>query len=228
MAGERRRSQTGRRPGRGHLTIVAKLPGPPPHLPKLRAGDVNIVKAGAELWRIYFAGGAYPDSWNQFRFYGPRATARFDHHVSPAHVQRRGIMYAGLDGPTCFAEAFQSTRRIHRTRRSPWLTSFTISRDLKLLDLRGSWPTRAGASQAINSGPRSRAREWAARIYGDYSSIQGLIYPSSMYGGRDALALFERGSPSIPSHPQFHAPLTHPGLKPLIANVAISMGYGVI
>jgi len=45
---------------------------------------------------------------------------------------------------------------------------------------------------ALNSGPRPRARRWSAAIYDTYPHIGGLWYPSSMYGGTPAVALYER------------------------------------
>jgi len=84
----------------------------------------------------------------------------------------------------------------------------STSRDVGLLDLTGPWPTRAGASQALSSGPRSRAREWSRRIYEDYPMIEGLYYPSSMHGARyAAVALYERAESSLPPRPSFHRAL---------------------
>jgi hypothetical protein len=105
---------------------------------------------------------------------------RFDHHSIPARLQDRAILYGGLRVYTCFAEAFQDTRTIERSRNSPWLAGFELARNVPLLDLTGTWPTKAGASMAINSGRRDRARGWSQRVYEDYPTIEGLYYPSSM------------------------------------------------
>jgi hypothetical protein len=78
--------------------------------------------------------------------------SRFDHHLPPSAVQDRGILYAAITGMTPFAEVFQETRVIDRRRNAPWLVAFDLARPLELLDLTDSWPTRAGASMAINSG----------------------------------------------------------------------------
>ena len=96
-------------------------------------------------------------TWQEFRDYGP-TSARFDHHLEPARVQDRAILYASTQAPTCNVEVFQETRLIDRTRNEPWLVDFEVEREVSLLDLTSSWVTRAGASGAIDSGPRPRAR----------------------------------------------------------------------
>lgn len=106
---------------------------------------------------------------------------RFDQHDSPPRQQSRGILYAAELGPACVAEVFQDTRTIDRRRRAPWLVVFELARDLDLLELSSVWPTRMGASQTINSGPRPRARSWSQSIYAAFPDLDGLLYPSSMY-----------------------------------------------
>jgi hypothetical protein len=190
--------------------------------------DSSVLPTGTELWRIYLAGGDHPTSWKDFRRFGPLGTARFDHHEPPPHLQDRGILYAAEQGPASFAECFQATRTINRTRRDPWLVCFALGRAVMLLDLGGAWPTRAGASQAINSGPRPRAREWSRSIYDHDLRVDGLRYPSSMLGGAVAVALYDRAEDAIPNRPILHVPLTHPGLQRPIQRVASSLGYGVV
>jgi hypothetical protein len=207
---------------------VPKLPHPPPTLPTLRKAELIVLPDGAELWRIYFAGGDHPTSWRELRHFGPLGTARFDHHEPPPHVQDRGIFYAAGQAPATLAECFQATRTINRTRRDPWLVSFTLDRDVTLLDLGGAWPTRAGASQAINSGPRPRSREWSRSIYDQYAVVEGLRYPSSMLGGAVVVALYEGAQDAIADRPILHVPLTHPGLQPPIQRVASLLGYNVV
>ena len=48
------------------------------------------------------------------------------------------------------------TRVIDRTAHDPWLVAFELLQPLNLLDLTGVWPTRAGASMALNTGPGPR------------------------------------------------------------------------
>lgn len=188
---------------------------------------MNALPRGAVLWRIYYRGGSYPTAWNRFRQWGPLPTARFDHHESPARRQTRGILYGASRVYTCFAEVFQETRTIERSRKRPWLVGFELTHNVSLLDLTGAWPTKAGASMAINSGRRDRARAWSRRVYGDYQAIEGLYYASSMDGNRPAVALYERAHGALPVRPLFHRSLADPGLNGAVARAALLFNYGV-
>jgi len=180
-----------------------------------------------ELWRIYCRGGKYPTAWNAFRTYGPN-NARFDHHDPPPQVQLRGIFYAAEQVLTCFAEVFQDERTIDRSRQEPWLVGFRTRTPLTLLDLRGIWPTRAGASQEINTGDRAQARQWSRAFYEAYPNIQGIYYPSKMHGGAMSIALFERARLACPSRPQLDLPLVAAVLDRRIENAAADLRYEVV
>lgn len=159
------------------------------------------------------------------RRYGPVASARFDHHLEPAGEQERGILYAAAAPATCLAEVFQARRLIDASAGQPWLASFLLTTELLLLDLTGLWPTQAGASMALASGPRPRARRWSQAIYDAFPDIQGLWYPSSMHGNQPAVALYERAQSALPNHPRFHRGLADPVVLPLLRRVAIAIGY---
>ena len=129
---------------------MPKFPNPP-SLETLAEIEPAIKRltAGTRVWRVYFRGGLHPGRWNQMRTFGP-TTARFDHHLPHAQgaptEQTRAIQYLALDGITPLAEVFQDTRVIDRAVRSPWLVAYELDADLELLDLTGTYPTRAGAS----------------------------------------------------------------------------------
>jgi hypothetical protein len=207
---------------------LPKFPEPPPAeaLAKVPP-EIRVVPAGEVLWRLYARGGRHPTFWNTFRAFGP-TSARFDHQVPPPRVQVRRVLYGALHGPTCIAEVFQDTRVIDRTARDPWLVGFELIQPLALLDLSGVWPTRAGASMALSTGTRSRARRWAQAIYEAYPNVQGLFYSSSMYANRPAVALWERGAAAVPPMPVFHRPLVDPALLPVLSRVAMDIGYGLV
>lgn len=209
---------------------MAKLPeAPPPAELVARTGPaVKSLPAGSLIWRVYFRGGPHPASWNQFRSYGPVPSGRFDHHDPPPHHQERAILYAAIHGPTCLAEVFQESRVIDRHHNDPWLAAFATERALDLLDLSGTWPTRAGASMAINSGPRPRAQRWSRAIYDAYPEIDGIYYPSSMSGNQPAVALFERALGAIPKQPRLNRALAEPPLLIPITNAAAQFGYRVV
>ncbi len=189
--------------------------------------DLITLPPGTELWRIYARGGPHPVLWNAFRSFGP-TLSRFDHHFEPPRIQDRAVLYCATAGPTCLAEVYQDTRIIDRAAHDPWLVAFEIAEPLVLLDLGGSWPTRAGASQAIASGPRSRAQRWARVIHEAYPHIQGLQYPSSMHGGMPCLAVWERGMGAMPANPVFHRSLLDPALLTPLRNAAADLGYGLV
>jgi len=186
----------------------------------------HVVAAGTRLWHVYFRSGTHPRPWDDFRAYGPIATARFDHHQTPPHVQDRHIYYAGSSGPMCVLEVFQARRTINRRRNDPWLVGFALRRAVTLLDLTGTWTTRAGASMAINMGSRSRARRWSQVFYEAYPDIDGLWYASSMYGNAPAVALYERAEDAVQGGgPFLHLPLSSPGLAVPLYQLAVDMNY---
>src|SRR5438132_1588107 len=140
---------------------MPKLPLPPAEAELTQLGaETRVVPAGTTLARIYFAGGPYPTVWNGFRYVGP-LRGRFDPHLPPPRLQQRGVLYVADSLLTCLAEAFQAKRRIDIVTAQPMFAAFALARDVPLLDLIGLWPTRAGASTAIHSGPRPRAQAWA-------------------------------------------------------------------
>ncbi len=169
-------------------------------------------------------------AWNVFRHVGP-VNARWDHHLANAlgepQLQERGIYYAARDARTCLAEAFQHTRRIDRAYQAPWLVVFATLSPLRVLDLTGNFPTRMGASMAIHSGSRARARGWARDMYEAFTDIQGIQYASSMNGGAAAFALNERGleKPLFPPHPLLHRALADDVMLDPLKHAAQALGY---
>jgi len=204
---------------------MAKFPEPPRRLTIPAA--LRVLPAGTTVWRVYFVAGVHPTTWRDFRWFGP-VNSRFDHHDSPARVQSKGVLYGAMEPITCLAEVFQSTRAIDRSTHAPWLVAFTTARELQLLDLTGTWPTRAGASMAIHSGPRPKARRWSRAIYDAYPHVEGLWYASSMYAHRASLALYERGKAAIPTAPSFHRALSDPALLSRLSAAAMTLGYRVV
>jgi len=210
---------------------VAKFPVPP-GVAVLRgsAPQTPIVSADLKLARIYFAAGPHPTRWNQFRSFGPTDT-RWDHHLPNVHgvavEQDRSILYCAPDIDTCAAEVFQATRRIDRTRNAPWLVVFALREAVTLLDLRGKFATKMGASTAIHSGPRSRARAWARELYEAYPDIQGLYYGSSMNGHAPAVALNDRARQAMPEQPEFHRALNDDMLVETLQQIALRLSYGL-
>jgi hypothetical protein len=206
---------------------LSKFPYPPPPgtLAQIEP-ETRTLTAGTRVWRIYFRGGGHPQRWNRMRTFGP-TTARFDHQLPNAagepDEQTRAIQYLALDGITPLAEVFQDARVIDRAARSPWLVAYELAMDLDLLDLTGSYPTRAGASMLINCGARPRARAWSRAFYEAYPKIQGLYYASCMHDNSPSLALFERAAEAIPVRPSFHRALSDQTLRLTLRNAAVKL-----
>jgi len=207
---------------------MTKFPEPPSPSALASLGPaIHILPAGAKVWRIFCLGGAHPTSWNQFRAWGP-TDARFDHHLPPASLQPREILYGAIGekaGVTVVAEVFQETRELDRARKAPCLAAFETTADLALLDLAGPWPTRAGASTAIASGRRDRARRWSQAIYAAFPTVDGLLYGSSMNANQPCVALYERSLRAIPRSPAFNRMLTDPTLLTTLKNACADLNY---
>lgn len=210
---------------------MAKFPEPPA-MDELRAigPDVHVLPVQSRMWRIYSQAGAHPTTWDQFRAWGP-TDGRFDHHLPPPRLQAREILYAGV-GPrgalTAIAEVFQATRTVERVRRSPAITAFDTTRALTLLDLCGTWPTRAGASTAISSGARPRARRWSQVIASAWPDLDGLLYGSSMNASAPCVALYERARSAMPAHPVFNRQLADPAMTTLLMNACADLNYALV
>ena len=113
-------------------------------------------------------------------------------------------------------------------RHHPWLVCLELTCRVSLLDLTGPWPTRAGASMALSSGPRARARRWSQAIHAAYPDVEGLYYPSSMNANRPAAMLYERARDAMPDRPSFHRALADPALTPALARAARRFRYVVV
>ena len=209
---------------------MAKFPEPPlPTVLARLAPAIHILPAGTRVFRIFFLGGAHPTSWNEFRAWGP-TDARFDHHLPPPSLQGREILYGAIGprgGLTALAEVFQETRVVERTRKGPCLMAFDTTVDLQLLDLTGTWPTSAGASMAITSGPRARARRWSQAIHAAFPAVDGLLYGSSMNGNQPCVALYERAARAMPANPSYNRMLTDPTLLTTLKNACTDLHYAL-
>ena len=212
---------------------MAKLPRRP-DLDRLRAAEPSLttVASGQLLHRIYERGGDHPTRWSAFRHYGP--LSRFDHHSADEHgspsFQKRGILYAATDVATAVAEFFQrNRRRVNRTRRQPWLVSFPLAEDVRLLDLTGSFCLRAGASAKLVSGPFTHAQNWSRGFYDAYPQVHGLYYLSSLTN-RPTVVLYERAVEASPiaSEARFHRALADPLMHRVLTGIVNEIGYCLI
>ncbi len=209
---------------------MTKLPQTPPSVADLRDSDPEIrtLAEGSLLVRIYFRGGNHPSTSNEFRRFGP-VNARFDHHPEPTRLHpKHAIYYAAEQLTTCIAETFQDTRLVNVVRRRPAIVSFELARQIELLDLTGSWPTRAGASMNINSGPRAAARAWSRQFHLAFPDVDGIYYCSSMHANQPSIALYERARDALPTTPLDDRLLDDPLLLGDLKRSANELGYGLI
>jgi len=213
---------------------MAKLPRQP-DLDRLHALEPAVITlpAGTELHRVYLRGSSHPTRWNALRYFGP-TSGRVDHHQADdegrAQIQERGITYVAADILTCLADVFQGAlRTIGRTRRSPWLVSFPLAADVRLLDLTGTFALRAGDSMKLMSGSVLYAQNWARGFYDVYTDIHGLYYPCSTTN-RPAVALNERVDALVvfPRTPTFRRALSDPLLLTPLRNAARELNYGLV
>jgi RES domain len=189
--------------------------------------DEKVIPAGMTFFRVYFRGSPHPVTWRTFRMFGP-TDARFDHHLRPQRVQERGILYLAIHPRTSLAEVFQRRRTINTRRMQPWLVGFETAEELRLLDLTGLWPTRAGASMSLSTGSHARTRPWSRAAYEAYPDLHGLWYDSSMDGMRGCAALFERAAHTVPPAPGFHRALADVSLRALLEHWATQLNYRLI
>lgn len=213
---------------------MAKLPHPPPfELLRDRIGireqDWRLYPPSTTLWRVHRTAGPHLVAWNELRHFGPVATCRFDPHEPPPGPDKAdGVSYLAVTAQTALAEAFQTRRMIDRHAGAPQLVGLQLTRAVRLLDMAGSWPTRAGASQAINSGRRDVARAWARTIRSAFPTLDGLWHPSCMDGGSGCLTLWTPAADAFPTRPILSRPLSDPSLANRLAAAADRLGYRLL
>jgi RES domain-containing protein len=211
---------------------VAKFPQPPDAATLVQrapigAGDVVSIGPGDLLWRVHRTAGAHVYAWNQLRVFGP-ANARFDPQPLPrAEHPGNGVLYVATSAVAALAEAFQLRRAIDRYTDRPYLVGLRLARPVRLLDLGALWPTRAGASQALNTGARPRARAWARVIRQAFPDLEGVIWPSSMAGGSRCIALWQPAVDALPAEPDVSIALDSPALLGALKRAADQLGYQV-
>ena len=169
--------------------------------------------------------------WNSFRCYGP--LFRFDHHLVDDYgdpcLQERGIFYAATDVPTTVAEFFHhNRRRVNCTRNQPWLVSFTLAAEVRLLNLTNMFCLRVGASRKLVSGPWLHAQNWSRGFYEAYPEIHGLYYLSSLTN-QPTIALCERANTSMfAGNTRLHRTLADPLMHKALTVIVDEIGYGLV
>lgn len=196
-----------------------------------RAEDVVAVHRATRLVRIFTAGGTHPQRWGSFRYTGPMPHVRFDPHPPtaggvPADSPSDGVLYLGLSVRAAVTEMYQATSTVDRRARRPHLVVFRPKRTLRLLDLAGLWPTRAGASQEISRGQADLTQAWARTIRAAYPELDGLWYRSSMDAGDPVVCLWDPpASSAIPDAPDVLLALDDPTLDEPLSRMCQELDF---
>lgn len=160
-----------------------------------------------------------------FRHFGP--LNRFDHHRIPpgggyGHDPERAIYYAGLTLSCCLVEYFGDKGVIEIKDEQVCLVHLT--RDLKLLDLRGPGAMRAGSVAALaKTADRALSQALSRYFYEQisvYGPIDGIRYFNA-HNDEDAIALYESAQTALVCPAEQCMPLDHLSLRPAIQRTAI-------
>ncbi len=178
---------------------------------------------GSQIVRI-FDPTKYQTQALTFRFNGPRH--RFDHHrgdiTAPQDDQERGIYYAAFTLSSCLVEYFGDTGVIEIADQC--VCRVSITRPLRLLDIRGSGAMKAGSVAALSkTADRVLSQEWSRYFYENediYSRIDGIIYFNA-HNDEEAISLYERASDGLDCPEDRVVRLAHPRLRPAIQKAAL-------
>lgn len=205
---------------------LPKVPRTPPTVLVREPEDVLSVRP--VLWRIHRTQGGHVLAWNRMRSFGPLPTMRYDPHPEPTGTSAEGVLYTATGLAMALAETFQATRVVDSRSFAPQVTAWTPTRDLRLLDLTGSWALRNGAAFSLATAPKSTCRAWARQIRATWPDLDGLSTPSTMTGGTNVV-LWNPAQTSLPGGPDFSRPLAEPTLRAIAARIAREeLGYRVI
>jgi hypothetical protein len=163
-----------------------------------------------------------------FRSYGP--VSRFDHHSSgkASDDSQRRIIYAGFTLSCCIAEYFGDGEIVNVENIR--LAIIYLSKELKLLDLRGKAAMAAGTVTAISAITQTKITQaWGRYFYEHielYDRVDGLIF-SGAHNGEDAIALYERAEAIISSSKVKEIDLKNETLRSTILKIADEHGLEV-
>ena len=197
---------------------------PPPPLVTPRS-QFHILPAGSRIFRIYDPT-RFSATATAFRTFGP--LLRFDHHRGirrgdgreAAPDPERAVYYAAPTISSCLVEMFGDDRLLDFGERR--LAVVRLTRDIRLLDLRGASAMRAGSITALAKAPDHRiAQAWSRYFYAEavYQKADGLLYQNA-HNDEEALALYERAIDALDCQESDTLRLNDPALRPIIQVIA--------
>jgi hypothetical protein len=210
--------------------VIPKLPErPDPAVLTASEHEFHTVDTGTVLWRIHRTTGPHVMAWNRLREFGPISTCRFDPHPEgpPRQHPRAGVLYAAAALPTALAEVYHTTRVIDCVTSAPAATAFGFDRPVRLLDLTGDWPLRAGASHVINTGRHSATRAWARAFLTVWPDLDGLRHTSSLTG-QPCVTLYNSAVDALPAESAHTFALDDPRYLDWLLVAADTIGYDLI
>ena len=110
----------------------------------------------------------------------------------------------------------------------PWLVGLETAVELRLLDLTGRWPTRAGASMALSTGPHARTRPWSRAAYEAYPdcTVSGMARRWTACSAASRFSSVQLHA--MPAAPAFHRALADAPVRALLEQWADELNYRLI
>ena len=199
--------------------MVLIAPPPPERFPN---PCFYVLQKGSQIVRI-FNPAKYQTQALTFRFYGP--IHRFDHQrsLTPKIDPERGIYYAANTLSGCLVEYFGDTGIIEIT--TEMVCCVDITREVKLLDLRGNGAMKAGSVAALaKTADRVLSQQWSRYFYEQtdiYSTVDGILYFNA-HNDEEAIALYSRAKNGLACSQSQIINLNDYSLRPEIQEIALT------
>lgn len=176
---------------------------------------------GTSLFRL-FDPTRHSTTAASFRYFGPRL--RFDHHRAlsgaPDVDTERGVYYGGFTLSCCIVEVFGNTGLIDC---GEWHVAMPrLTREVRLLDLRGSGAMQAGSVAAMGKvADHSLSQAWSRHFYDTpaYQQPEGMLWYNA-HNDEEAVALYERAQDALECPPDRVIRLDDTFLRPTLEQIA--------
>jgi hypothetical protein len=171
----------------------------PPSWLARRSLPILDLPAGARVSRIHQLG-------HSAIFFGPRVDPATGERTPPTYRFDSasggfGVLYAAARFEGAFVETIlrnpQLTFVAQNYIRLRCVTELTLSRDLRLVDMRGRGLSRIGTTNAISTGPYAPCWTWSDYLYFHRDMPDGIAYASRHNPVELCYAIFERTDLSV-------------------------------